>query len=92
MRADSWCRKSARRCATRGARHDSRQRRRGHEVVQDITDRDRLDLVAHLDHVADAEAGPATTPRDHYLDAVEHAAWTSLCLLVLNLDETLSKS
>ncbi len=25
------------------------------------------------------------------LDAIEHAAWTSLCLLILNLDETLSK-
>jgi hypothetical protein len=31
-------------------------------------------------------------PRPASLDAVEHAAWTSLCLLVLNLDETLSKS
>jgi hypothetical protein len=25
------------------------------------------------------------------LDSVEHAAWTSLCLILLNLDETLSK-
>ena len=31
-------------------------------------------------------------PRPATLDPVEHAAWTTLCLLVLNLDETLSKS
>ena len=31
-------------------------------------------------------------PRPTALDPVEHAAWTTLCLLVLNLDETLSKS
>jgi len=30
-------------------------------------------------------------PRPAALDAGEHAAWTALCLLVLNLDETLSK-
>lgn len=29
--------------------------------------------------------------RDSKLDAAEHAAWTSLCLLVLNLDEVLNK-
>ena len=31
-------------------------------------------------------------PRPATLAPAEHAAWTSLCLLVLNLDETLSKS
>jgi hypothetical protein len=30
-------------------------------------------------------------PRPAALDAVEHAAWTALCSLLLNLDETLSK-
>ncbi|MEM8671044.1 MAG: PSD1 and planctomycete cytochrome C domain-containing protein [Planctomycetota bacterium] len=31
------------------------------------------------------------SPRNETLDAVEHAAWTSLCLAVLNLDETLNR-
>ena len=31
-------------------------------------------------------------PRAQDLDPVEHAAWTLLCLSVLNLDETLNKS
>ncbi len=31
------------------------------------------------------------SPRETKLNTAEHAAWTSLCLLVLNLDEVLSK-
>ena len=31
------------------------------------------------------------TNRDHQLDTTEHAAWTSLCLMILNLDEALTK-
>lgn len=31
------------------------------------------------------------SPRDPSLNATEHAAWTTLCLLVLNLDEALTK-
>lgn len=31
------------------------------------------------------------SPRDETLNANEHAAWTSLCLAVLNLDETLNR-
>lgn len=31
------------------------------------------------------------SPRDTKLDACEHAAWMSLCLMVLNLDEVLTK-
>jgi hypothetical protein len=31
------------------------------------------------------------SPRDAALDAATHAAWTSVCLLVLNLDEALTK-
>ncbi|MDA0349931.1 MAG: PSD1 and planctomycete cytochrome C domain-containing protein [Verrucomicrobia bacterium] len=30
-------------------------------------------------------------PRDKNLDSVEHAAWSTLCLMLLNLDETLTK-
>jgi hypothetical protein len=30
-------------------------------------------------------------PRDEKLDPVQHAAWSTLCLLFLNLDETLTK-
>jgi hypothetical protein len=36
-----------------------------------------------------ASAGEA--PRPESLDVVEHAAWTALCSLILNLDEALSK-
>ena len=31
------------------------------------------------------------SPRDESIAAVEHASWTSLCLALLNLDETLSR-
>lgn len=31
------------------------------------------------------------SPRDESIDAVEHAAWATLCLAVLNLDETLNR-
>ena len=31
------------------------------------------------------------SPRDASLDSVEHAAWTVLCSMVLNLDEALTK-
>jgi mono/diheme cytochrome c family protein len=43
-------------------------------------------------HSADAEKLVAIgeAPRTNRLPAVEHAAWTTVCLLVLNLDETLS--
>jgi hypothetical protein len=36
-----------------------------------------------------ASVGEAARPQT--LDAVEHAAWTALCSLLLNLDETLSR-
>ena len=43
------------------------------------------------EHPADAEKLITTgeAPRAANLDPTEHAAWTTLCLLVLNLDETL---
>ncbi|MBL9145752.1 MAG: PSD1 domain-containing protein [Verrucomicrobiaceae bacterium] len=45
---------------------------------------------------ADAEGaktllGVGDSKRDEHLNATEHAAWTSLCLMVLNLDEVLTK-
>jgi invasion protein IalB len=36
-------------------------------------------------------ASSGEAPRPAGLDPVEHAAWTALCSLVLNLDETLCK-
>jgi hypothetical protein len=35
-------------------------------------------------------ASAGESPRATTLDPVEHAAWTTICLLLLNLDETLS--
>jgi hypothetical protein len=40
---------------------------------------------------AKALAAAGEAPRPAGLDPVEHAAWTALCSLILNLDETLSK-
>ncbi len=40
---------------------------------------------------AKALAAAGEAPRPAALDPVEHAAWTALCSLILNLDETLSK-
>ena len=37
-----------------------------------------------------ASAGEA--PRDEKLAPVEHAAWSGLCLMLLNLDEALTKN
>ncbi len=58
-------------------------------------------LLARLQHLRrhfaqhrkDAEALLAVgeSPRDESLDAAEHAAWTALCNMLLNLDEVLSK-
>jgi hypothetical protein len=31
------------------------------------------------------------SPRDEKLDPAEHAAWTALCLMLLNLDEVITK-
>jgi hypothetical protein len=36
-------------------------------------------------------ASVGEAPRPEALDPVEHAAWTSLCSLLMNLDEVLSK-
>jgi hypothetical protein len=55
----------------------------------------RLDaLRAHyLDSTDDARdlLAIGESPRDESLDVTEHAAWTGLCLMLLNLDESLTK-
>jgi hypothetical protein len=40
---------------------------------------------------AEKLTGAGEAPRPTGLDPVEHAAWTALCSLLLNLDEVLSK-
>jgi hypothetical protein len=65
------------------------------------TERERAVLFARLDTLrAQFAADPAAAaelasageaPRPESLPVVEHAAWTVVCALILNLDETLSK-
>ena len=57
-----------------------------------------LSTVAGLrkQHAADAEGARkllsvGDSKRDEHLNATEHAAWASLCLMILNLDEVLNK-
>jgi hypothetical protein len=57
--------------------------------------KDRLHAL-RARHAADPAAAAKLlavggSKRDEKLDAVEHAAWTGLCLMLLNLDEVLSK-
>jgi len=40
---------------------------------------------------ADRFLGVGAAPRDEGLDAVDHAAWTVICSMILNLDEVLCK-
>ena len=40
---------------------------------------------------AEALLSVGESPRDESLDPAEHAAWASVCLLILNLDEAISK-
>ena len=62
---------------------------------------EKPDAVVHLAFVrhfrADPEAalqllGVGEAPRDESLDATEHAAWTHLATMILNLDEAVSRS
>ena len=65
------------------------------------TDAERNILLGRLDQLkAQYSAAPeeaqrllavGESPRDEDLDAVEHAAYTGLCSLILNLDEALTK-
>ncbi len=50
----------------------------------------RKQYAAHVEEAAKLLA-VGESPRDSKLDPVEHAALANVCLLVLNLDETLSK-
>lgn len=47
----------------------------------------------HAADTAGAEKllGVGESKSDRHIDATEHAAWTSLCLMLLNLDEAISK-
>jgi len=49
------------------------------------------DLYRHDRPAAQRLIALGESPRDNKLDASEHAAYTALCSLILNLDETLSK-
>jgi hypothetical protein len=49
----------------------------------------RRDYTANPSEAKELVAVGAS-PRDSSIDVVEHAAWTGICSLILNLDETLS--
>lgn len=65
------------------------------------TDRELTSLKATLERLQrsfDAQPAEAEkllavgeSPRSHKIPATAHGAWTTLCLLILNLDETLSR-
>jgi hypothetical protein len=50
----------------------------------------RQDFADHPDEALDVLA-VGESPRDESLDPAEHAAWTLVCSILLNLDETLSR-
>ncbi|MEL7530923.1 MAG: PSD1 and planctomycete cytochrome C domain-containing protein [Bacteroidota bacterium] len=56
---------------------------------------ERLEKLRHQYQTQPSEAeallNVGEMPRDTQLDPIDHAAWTALCSLLLNLDETLSK-
>ncbi|QDT33599.1 PSD1 and planctomycete cytochrome C domain-containing protein [Thalassoglobus polymorphus] len=52
--------------------------------------RSRSEYKSHPEYASEMLA-IGESERDQSLDDVEHASWTSLCLAILNLDETLSK-
>jgi hypothetical protein len=41
---------------------------------------------------ADALLAIGESPRDQSLDAVSHAAWTNVALVILNLDEAITRN
>lgn len=59
-------------------------------ILQRGLQRSRSQFANEIDS-AIALTSVGESPRDQSLDAAEHAAWTSLCLAVLNLDETLNR-
>jgi hypothetical protein len=46
---------------------------------------------AATDGAADQLLAVGDSPRDNALEVVEHASWTTLCLSILNLDETMNR-
>jgi hypothetical protein len=59
-------------------------------VLQGTLDRVRAEFGA--DPAAAARLlAVGESPRDPQLDPLEHAAWTAVCSVILNLDETLTK-
>jgi hypothetical protein len=46
---------------------------------------------AATDGAAEQLLAVGDSPRDSALDVVEHASWTTLCLSILNLDETMNR-
>lgn len=60
------------------------------EILLAGLQRSRETFAEHEEQARDLLA-VGESPRDEKLNIVEHASWTSLCLAVLNLDETLTK-
>jgi hypothetical protein len=60
------------------------------QVLRAALDRARRQFAADPAAAAKLLAVGAS-PRDHRLDAVEHAAWAIVCSTLLNLDETLTR-
>lgn len=60
------------------------------EILLPGVNRARQEFIAAAESARELVA-MGESPRDESLDVTDHAAWTALCLSVLNLDETLSK-
>jgi len=86
----------------RQARPDARARLAFVLVTARVPDADELavlrDLLAEQSArfrgnpaAAKALLGVGESPRDETLDAVEHAAWTTVCSVILNLDEAITR-
>ncbi|MDA0835570.1 MAG: DUF1553 domain-containing protein [Planctomycetota bacterium] len=59
-------------------------------VLRKILDR-KIDYYRANAKAADQLLGVGSSPRNASLDAAEHAAWTAVSTVILNLDETISK-
>lgn len=60
------------------------------QLMQKMVDRQRA-LFKSSPQAAQELIATGEFPRIQSIDPVEHAVWTQVCLMVLNLDETLSK-
>jgi hypothetical protein len=63
------------------------------DEVEVLVDVYRRQLAAYREHPERAEAllSVGASPRDASLDVAEHAAWTTVASMILNLDETVTK-